>query len=136
MSDAIVEAKTIGLGLKNDALRNAFARDGVRCFLLKRDGKTQRYESIVELTAGYRIKFDDNRAESGLFRYANPDESFRDNWSQCHAVAYGVPVSSVMEIYSFAQGEKDAIDPDGSSVYWAGRIVREEKLRYTIPTPP
>lgn len=137
MSDAIVNIKTNGLGLKNDALRGAFSRDGIRCFLLKKSGQTQKYIAVTELTSGYRIKFNDNRAESGLFRHATRTAGFRDLWAETHAVAYGVPNDDdEIEVYSFVPNEKDSIDPDGSSVYWSGRIVREPTERYTIPAIP
>lgn len=136
MSTAIFEAKASGMALKNDALREAFAVDGVRCFLLKRGEHTSLWTSNAELTTGYRIKFDDNRSESGLFRHATTDLAFRDTWAETTAIGYGVPASSQVEVYQFAQGEggeeKDSIDPDGSSIYWSGRIVKLRNERYTI----
>ena len=134
MSTAIYSAKAAAMAVKNDALRDAFALDGVRCFLLKRTGQSgTKYTNLLELTAGWRIKFDDNRAESGLFRYATTDiDAVRDIWAECTHIAYGVPSSAEIEIYAFADGEKDRIDPDGSSVYFAGRIVRLPQERYTI----
>lgn len=139
MSTAIYTAKASGMAIKNDALRDAFALDGVRCFLLKREGQTgTRYTSIAELTEGWRVKFDDNRADSGLLRCAVVDiDSFRDSWAECSLVAYGVPNDDdEIEIYEFASSdagvEKDKIDPDGSSVYFAGRIVRLPQERFTI----
>lgn len=135
MSDQIFNLKAGGLGIKNDALRDAFALDGVRCFLLKRDGQTKRFIPIAEILAGWRIKFDDNRAESGLFRKATTDiAAFRDSWASTSHIGYGVPGSADEgEVYKFADGEKDMIDPDGSSVYFAGRIIRVPEERFTIP---
>jgi len=135
MSTAIYNAKASAMAVKNDALRDAFALDGVRCFLLKRTGQSgTKYTNLGELTSGWRIKFDDNRAESGLFRYAVTDiDSIRDIWAEASHVAYGVPDGSEqIEVYNFADGEKDKVDPDGSSVYFAGRIVRLPQERYTI----
>lgn len=134
MSDANYIARSGGMATKNDALRDAFALDGVRCFLLKREGNTKRYRALVELKKGYRIKFDDNRANSGLFRYANVDiDAVRDIWAQTSHVAFGLPdAQGVVEVFSFADNEKDAIDPDGSSVYWAGRIVKVQNERFTV----
>lgn len=138
MSDAIANVKISGLALKNDALRNAFALDGVRCFLLKRSGNRQLLEILEELTSGYRVKFADNRSESGLFRYASIDLTFRDVWSQASHIAYGVPFENpstvfTLEVFNFEPLEKDAIDPDGSSVYWSGRIIKDPKERFTLP---
>lgn len=137
MSDAIFQAKAAGMAVKNDALRDAFSLDGVRCFLLKHDGQTKRFIHTYEFVAGWRIKFDDNRAESGLFRYATTDiDSIRDIWAESSHIGYGVPDTSTnVEVYAFADGEKDRIDPDGSSVYFAGRIVRDAKERYPMPIP-
>ena len=134
MSTTIFEAKTSGMALKNNALRGAFAIDGTRCFLLKRGENTSAFTSLGELTTGYRVRFDDNRSESGLFRHATTTLSFRDTWAQCTNIAYGV--GATLEVYEFAQAEKDSIDPDGSSVYWSGRIVKIPNERYTIPVIP
>lgn len=130
MSDSIVNAKTSGLALKNDALRDAFARDGVRCFLLKHNGQTKKFATIQELLTGWRVKFDDNRSESGLFRHATVND-FSDVWAETTHIAYGADAE--LEIYAFVDGEKDAINPDGSSVYWSSRVVRQPKERFTPP---
>lgn len=130
MSTAIFEAKASGMALKNDALRQAFAIDSVVCKLLKRGENTSAFTTLATLTSGYRVKFDNNRSESGLFRHATTDLAFRDTWAQCTHIAYGV--GSSIEVYEFAEGEKDNIDPDGSSVYWSGRIVRIPNERFTV----
>lgn len=130
MSTAIFEAKANGMALKNDALREAFAIDNTVCYLLKRGENTSAFTSLGALTSGYRIKFDDNRSESGLFRYAYTTLTFRDTWAQCTHIAYGA--GSSLEVYTFVDGEKDTIDPDGSSVYWSGRIVKLPNERYTV----
>jgi hypothetical protein len=135
MSDAIHSAKAGGLAIKQNALRDAFSLDGVRCFLLKRTGQSgTKYTNLLELTSGWRIKFDDNRAESGLFRYAVVDiDAVRDIWAETSHIGYGVPNSSgEVEVYNFADGEKDRIDPDGSSVYFAGRVIRQPAERLAL----
>lgn len=135
MSDEVFSLKAQAFAAKQDALRDIFGLDGNRVFLLKRDGQSgTKYTSLGELTSGVRIQFDNNRAESGLFRYAVADiDSFRDTWAETSHVAYGVPNDDdEIEVYAFADGEKDRIDPDVSSVYFAGRIVRQPKERYTI----
>lgn len=139
MSNSIYAAKAGGLAFKNDALRDAFALDGVRCFLLKRDRQSKFHTPISEILNGWRIKFDDHRAESGLLRVATADiAEFRDIWASASHIGYGVPDDlGKIEVYGFAKTadgiEKDAIDPDGSSVYFAGRIIRESNERFTIP---
>lgn len=140
MSTAIYNAKAAAFAAKQDALRDVFGLDGNRVFLLKRDGQSgTKYTNLGELTSGVRIQFDNNRAESGLFRYAVVDiDSFRDTWAECSHVAYGVPNGSgEIEVYAWASSpetgvEKDRIDPDVSSIYFAGRIVRLPQERYTI----
>lgn len=133
MSDAIFEAMAAARGMVNDALRDTFARSNVSCFLLKRGENTQALTLLRELTTGYRVKFDDNRSESGLFRYASVDvDDFRDDWASGTHIAYGVPDSSKIELYAFADGEKDTIDPDATSPFWSGRIVKVGNERYTI----
>ena len=130
MSTAIFTAKANGMAVKNDALRQAFAVDSVVCKLLKRGEHTSAFTTLATLTTGYRVKFDDNRSESGLFRYAYSTLTFRDTWAQCTHIAYGV--GSSLEVYAFAEGEKDTIDPDGSSVYWSGRIVKVPNERFAV----
>jgi hypothetical protein len=131
MSTAIYEAKATGMAIKNDELRQAFALDDVRCFLLKRLENSSTWTQVAYLTSGYRVRFDDNRSESGLFRYATTDVDFRDDWIEATHVAYGVPDGNgYMEVYAFLPEEKDSIDPDGTSVYWSGRIVKVKNERY------
>ena len=130
MSTAIFTAKASGMALKNDALRNAFAIDSVVCKLLKRSGHTQSFTTVATLTTGYRVKFDDNRSESGLFRYASTSLSFRDDWAEATHIAYGV--GSSLEVFAIVPDEKDSIDPDGSSVYWSCRMVKIANERFTV----
>lgn len=141
MSDAIFAAKAGGMAIKNDALRGAFALDGVRCFFLRHNGQTKKYERLFEPTTGHRVKFDRNRAEGGLLEYATTSISGILNiWAATTHIGYGVPLYNVLldadavEVYNFADGEKDKIDPDVSSVYFAGRIVREtgDASRYPV----
>lgn len=139
MSTAIFEDIADAYADANNALRETFALDNVRCFLLKRGEHTSAFTSLGELTSGYRVKFDDNRSESGLFRHSTTTAAamatFRDVWAQASHIAYGVGAS--IEVFQFAETEtgpeKDSIDPDGSSVYWSGRIVKIPNERYTIP---
>lgn len=130
MSTAIFNAKVSGMALKNDALRSAFAIDSVVCKLLKRGEHSSQFSTVATLTSGYRIKFDDNRSQSGLFRYATTSLTFRDDWAEATHVAYGV--GSSLEVFEFVQDEKDTIDPDGSSVYWSGRIAKLPNERFTV----
>jgi hypothetical protein len=130
MSTAIFEAKASGMALKNDALREAFAIDSVVCKLLKRGEHTSVFTTVATLTSGYRVKFDDNRSESGLFRYASTSLSFRDDWAEATHIAYGV--GSSLEVFAFLEEEKDSIDPDGSSVYWSARMVKLPNERFTV----
>lgn len=130
MSTAIFEAKAGGMATKNDALRNAFALDSVVCKLLKRSEHSSSYTTVATLTTGYRVKFDDNRSESGLFRYANTDLTFRDDWAETTHIAYGV--GSSIEVFAIIPEEKDSIDPDGSSVYWSARIAKLPNERFTV----
>lgn len=130
MSTAIFEAKASGMATKNDALRDAFAVDSIECYLLKRSEYSQAFTLVETLTNGYRVKFDDNRSESGLFRHATTDiEGFSDLWAEATHIAYGAANS--IEVYEMIPEEKDAIDPDASSVYYSARIRRLANERYT-----
>jgi hypothetical protein len=130
MSTAVFQVKASGMAIKNDALREAFAVDSTRCFLLRRAEHSSTFTNLGELTSGHRLKFDDNRSESGLFRHASTDLSFRDTWAQVTHIAYGV--GSSLEVFAFIVEEKDSIDPDASSVYWSGRVVKIANERYTV----
>lgn len=130
MSTAIFEAKATGMATKNDALRGAFAIDSTVCKLLKRGEHTSAFSVVATLTSGYRVTFDDNRSESGLFRHASTNLAFRDDWAEATHVAYGVGAS--IEVFEFVPDEKDTIDPDASSVYWSARIVKLPNVRYTV----
>lgn len=125
MSDAIFEAKCGGLSLKNDALRDAFALDGVRCFLLKRGENKSLFTKIVEITAGFRVK-------DGVFTWADTEiEDVRDDWTAATHIAYGVP-NEDDEIEVYGMEEKTTVDPDGSDVYWRCDLDRLENERYEI----
>jgi hypothetical protein len=117
----------------NTALAPVFLPEGARCFLAKRGEHTSEFSLVgSELTSGWFIEFDDNRAQSGLFRYATTS-AFADTWAQATHVLYGVPNDDdEIEVFEFAEDEKDAIDPTGTSPFWSGRIVRIPEERYTI----
>lgn len=124
----------------NDVLRDINAVGQTRCFLLKRDGQTKQFIHVYEFTTGHRLAFDGNRAEGGLFEYATIDiDGFRDLWALGSHIGYGVPAyntllnADAVEVYLIVPDEKDQIDPDGSSVYFAGRLVREGQERYAMP---
>jgi hypothetical protein len=122
----------------NSALAPVLLPEGSRCFLLKRGENTSVFSLVgSELTEGWFIDFDENRSESGLFSYATTDEDFRDDWAQVTHVAYGVPDDDdEIEIYAFAENEKDTIDPTGTSPFFSGRIVKEANERYEIVEAP
>ena len=113
----------------NTVLADTFLPDGARIFLLKRGEHTGAFTSIVELTSGAFIEFDDNRAEGGLLRYATTS-SIANNWANATHVAYGT--TSPLEVFEFVEGEKDTIEPTGSSPFYSGRIVKIPNERYTI----
>lgn len=107
--------------------------DAQRVFLLKRSEHSSVLVSNGELTADYFLEFDDNRAVSGLLRYATTTAAFRDTWAESSHVACGVPdASSKLEVFEFVVDEKDTIDPVGPSPFWSGRFVKLPNERYTI----
>lgn len=120
------------MGQVNTVLASTFLPSGTRIFLGKRSEHSGAWTSLGELTSGAFVQFDDNRSESGLFRYATTS-AFSDTWAQATHVFYGVPASSKIEVFEFAADEKDAIDPTGTSPFWSGRIVKVPNERYTIP---
>jgi len=129
MSDAIFAAKTSGLAIKNDALRDAFALDGIRCFLLKRSENSSAFTEIDELTAGYRVK-------DGVFTWADTEiDDVRDDWAATTHIAYGVPDDDD-EIEVYGLDEKTTVDPDGSDVYWRANLIRLENERFEVDDTP
>jgi hypothetical protein len=140
MSDAIFEAKAAGLATKNDALRSALGRSGLRLFFLKRGQNTSVFAVVTEVTAGWDMKDDSYRGMRKL-RIATIDESFSDLVAQTSHFASGVPVEGPSDVFKM---EVFAIDPDRIDVtpplgrgkngsYWniAGTKVANE--RFTIP---
>lgn len=115
----------------NTALASTFLPSGARIFLLKRGEHTGVFSSLGELTSGAFIQFDENRSESGLLRYATTS-AYYDTWAQATHIAYGVPVSSKIEIYEFVGDEKDTIEPTGTSPFYSARIRKLANERYTI----
>ncbi len=136
MSDQIFEEKSQGLAEKNDALRDAFERDGARLFLLKRGGQTSQFSVIAEITSGWQAKFNLFRMQM-TFKFAGTEDAFADQISQTSWIAYGVPVENPtdtfkMETFSIDADRRDVIAPNGSSVYWKVFAAKTNEL-FTIP---
>lgn len=134
MSTAIFEAKAGGMAIKNDALRDAFYIDGTRLFLLKKEGQTQRFTLVAEITTGWYCKWNEFR-ERMTFRLASTSSGLADQIAQTSYIGYGVPnASEQVDVFSISFEQRDRVPPNASSVYWKLYGVRQKELRYTVST--
>jgi hypothetical protein len=132
MSTAIFQQISQGMAQLNDGLRGAFDRDGVRCFLLKKEGQTQRYVVVQELTSGYYVRFSEYRQQM-QFRIANDDSGITDAIAQSSAIGYGVPNGDgKIDIYPVSPELRDRVPPNGSSPFWKLYGDRKAEIRFTI----
>lgn len=132
MSDAIKAQMINGMSQLNDALSDVFLPDGRKCFLLKREGQTQRFAVVQELTASYYVKWNSYR-EQMLFRVATIDAGFSDIVAQTHAIGYGVPnIDGMIDVYAISPDQRDRVPPDGSNPFWKLYGIRKPEQRFTI----
>ncbi len=121
-----------GMRLKNTAITNAFERDGVKLFLLKRSPDSQELTTIQELTEGWQMKFNTYRGQM-LLTYATVETEFADIIAQTTFVAYGVPdMDNQIEVFSIDPDRRDVIAPNGGSPFWKVFVTKEPTERFTI----
>lgn len=124
----------IVVGEVNSILTDIFAPDGIRCFLLRRAGETQRFSVIREIERGFLGEYDSFR---GQMRFSiGSAEDLDDAFAAATDVAYGVPnEDGEMEVYSLGTGDaRDIVSPiDGRG--WRAFATKTRHERFTIPDP-
>ena len=133
MSDALYNQITSAFASVNDALTSVFGRDNAKCFLLKRDSKSQNFTQLTELTSGYFIDYGQVRDDIILNLSTTSDEG--NTWAEMTHIAFGVPDgNSEIYLYEIVNDQKDGITPNFLSSEFrafASRVIRE---RYAVTT--
>jgi len=101
---------------------------GVRLFLLKRAGQTEKFSVVKEVVSGWHASFDKQFREELEVSVATLDDAFADEIAQCSFLAYGN--ASMLDVYQF--GKKDAVGPNATSPSWKIFSTRAESERFTI----
>lgn len=102
---------------------------GVRLFLLKRAGQTEKFAVVKEITGGWFASFDKQFREELKASVATLDAGFADEIAQSSFLAYGS--ASPLDVYQY--GKKDAVQPNATSPSWKIFAARQEGERFTIP---
>lgn len=102
---------------------------GVRLFLLKRAGQTEKFAVVREVTSGWFAGFDKQFRDELKVSVATLDAAFEDEIAQSSFLGYGS--ISPLDVYQFAK--KDAASPNATSPSWKIFAVRSEGERFTIP---
>ena len=101
---------------------------GVRLFLLKRAGQTEKFSVVKEVVSGWFASFDKQFREELKISVATLDEAFADEIAQSSFLAYGT--ASPLDVYQY--GKKDAVGPNATSPSWKIFAGRAESERFTI----
>lgn len=102
---------------------------GVRLFLLKRAGQTEKFAVVFEVTGGWFASFDKQFRDELKASVATLDGTFFDKIAQSSFLGYGT--TSPLDVYQF--GKKDAASPNATSPSWKIYATRVEAERFTIP---
>lgn len=117
-------------GRGNDLKRKILLDKGVRCFLLKGAGETQRLEPVQELTRGWHVKFNEYRGALVL-SIANSDIN-RDLIALTSYIAYGVPIGDKMDVYVIDPSRIDVYEPTVENPFWKLYGTKDSRRRYQI----
>lgn len=132
MSDAIYMELAGGMNTLNTELTKAFARDGIRCFLLKRAQSSGNFSVVAEVQDGFFSEWSNYR-EATVFSFATTDDTFADSFSQATHIGYGVPDSqNEVEVFVFVADQIDKVVPDGTSPFYKGFARKDGKERFTV----
>jgi hypothetical protein len=107
--------------------------DGVRFFLLKRGGQTERFGVVREVTDGWFVNYNSYRDQT-QFEIATSDTEMPDDAAQTSYLGYGVPsTDDQIDVYAINDAARDKISPVGPSATWKFFGVRDVSERFTIP---
>jgi hypothetical protein len=117
---------------KFDALREEFETGGARCFLIKRAPDSQKFIAVLELEAGWYVKWNEYRQQLRI-SYATADQTFADFAGQTSYFAYGVPdEGGAIDVYKTDDDRRDKVQPNGANPYWKFYVLREASERFTV----
>jgi hypothetical protein len=116
--------------VKNDSLRNAFARNKTRCFLLKRGTQRQIFVELLELKAGYVVKHGQRR--NAIYLSHITENNMSDIWTESSFIAYGIPDSDNEMVVYEIQPRKEKVLPDVRSHEWKVLAIKVENERYSL----
>lgn len=102
---------------------------GVRLFLLKRAGQTEKFNVVKEVVSGWFASFDKQYREELKASVATLDAAFADEVAQSSFLAYGTV--SPLDVYKYEK--KDAVAPNATSPSWKIHAEREASERFAIP---
>lgn len=102
---------------------------GVRLFLLKRAGQTEKFAVVREITGGWFASFDKQFREELKVSVATLDANFEDEIANSTFLGYGS--TSLLDVYQF--GKKDAVQPVATSPSWKIFATRLENERFALP---
>lgn len=115
-----------------DELREALLIDDYKIFLLSRDGQSEKFSVVKELTKGWYIEFDKYRGQM-LVSYATLENNFGDEISQASFVAYGAAdADGDFDVYSINPDRRDVVSPDGENPFWKMFVTREPTMRFRV----
>lgn len=116
----------------NDIQRRLLMAPGNRCFLLKRGIETKGFSSIMELTAGWKLRFSEFRGQPVL-DYADTAGTFADKIAQASFIACGIPdEDDKIDIYSIDPDRRDVVPPTVTNIFWKVYMVRMPEERYEV----
>lgn len=128
--DTIIRVQAKG----NDIRRRLLMSPEAVCYLLKRRGETGTKWTVVQhITSGWNVKFNDYRAQM-VVSIATSTDNFEDLMAQTSFIAYGIPASGSVDVYSIDPDRRDVVPPTGESPFWKVYVTRDGKERFTIPS--
>lgn len=128
--DTIIRVNAKG----NDIHRRLLMSSEAVCYLLKRKGETgTKWTVVQQITSGWDVKYNDYRAQMVL-SIATSTANFEDLMAQTSYIAYGIPASGSVDVYSIDPDRRDVVPPTGESPFWKVYVTRDGKERFTIPS--
>ncbi len=102
---------------------------GVRLFLLKRAGQTEKFAVVREVAGGWFAAFDKQFRDELKISVATLDAAFEDDVAQSTYLGYGS--TALLDVFLFAK--KDAVSPNATSPSWKIHATREPEERFAVP---
>ncbi len=104
---------------------------GLRLFLLKRAGQSQKFAVVAEIAGGWFGTFDKEFRDEMKISIAT-ESNIADEIAQSSFLAYGFGAAGdELDVFSFDR--KDACRPNATSPSWKIHTKRDAAERFTIP---